>query len=661
MTCKISFIKSIRETTKHHLAVFVATGIMFFIQFIVFFLNVQNVSISALDIANTNYLNDRLLEMTIPSAIYVVPVVISAILLGYDFFRSLHSKKQTDFYESLPIQRKDSFFIRVISAFLVFLIPYVICTVLEIVLLAVYGFINTTHFINLLWNAVCMILIFLTTFFTAALAMIMTGHPVIAAFGFGVFSAYVPILLRYVHSSYAVQYFDTYVGESSFFQYFEYFSPFGLMYRLLDDGYLDWTAKGHIQDFSFIIVMILVAAWLSFYLFLKRPSEAAGRAMAFEKLNPFIRILLVIPISLYIGLGLSLVASIGEKVWMIFGFLIGSVLLHGVIESIFQFDIRAIKSHKRQMVLCFGVCITVALIYWYDVLGYDRYLPDQSDVESISIQTQEHYRYSSTDDGIGKENIETALQLAQNLIEKEAAIYSSNVEWIQFTYHLKNGTVKQRSYAMHLSMTDGLLDKLFATKEVKDDICALYDEDWENVAYIQWNDYVGETALSLSEEELEHLFETYLAEYTPLTYSEMQQTSTLGYIYVNLKEKEDTYIYNYRCDVYPQFTQTIALLERYLSNQDSTKDYGSLSESAIYKYPIISVDLYHDEGSLLIKDTETIELLKEHMIPARDFDKEYYWQKYYYAGVSFLVNNEYIYLDVYIPREVADSLPESTL
>ena len=108
--------------------------------------------------------------------------------------------------------------------------------------------------------------------------------------------------------------------------------------------------------------MILVLFFLTYKLFIKRPSEAAGRAMAFEKCNPVIRILLVIPLSLYLGLYLSSVSNVGTTIWMIVGFILGVILLHGIIESIFQFDIRGLWSHKIQMLSCLAATIGIATL-----------------------------------------------------------------------------------------------------------------------------------------------------------------------------------------------------------------------------------------------------------------------------------------------------------
>ena len=68
MTCKISFIKTIRETLKHHIASIFSVCLVFFIQLIVFFLAVQNYSTAKYDeVLDKNYIVERLNELTLPN------------------------------------------------------------------------------------------------------------------------------------------------------------------------------------------------------------------------------------------------------------------------------------------------------------------------------------------------------------------------------------------------------------------------------------------------------------------------------------------------------------------------------------------------------------------------------------------------------------------
>ncbi len=663
MTCKISFIKSLRETVKHHLAAIFASCIVFFIQLIIFFLSIQNLSSRGLELySDSNYTHNQLLSMTLPSAAFLFPVMFIAVILGFDFFRYLHSKKQTDFFDSFAVTRKDWFVLRIASAFLVFFLPYMICIVTEIILLGVYGYAESLYVTNLIWNAVCMVLLFLITFLATALAMIMTGHTVIAAFGLCIFCGYAPIILRYIHAAYASSYFETYVSEGNLIPYLDYFSPIGLAVKMLSSDYLEWTAAAHTKDFLILIVLILLTLGLSFFLFLRRPSESAGRAMAFEKLNPYIRMFLVIPLSLYIGLYFSMIASVAKIGWMIFGFLFGTFLLHGIIESIFQFDIRGIKAHKRQMVFCFAACLGIAVIYWMDLFGYDRYVPDLNEVKSLAVQapgTGSMYRNHSAYD-IGAENYEKALLLAEKLVEYTDEDTYQNSQWIRYTYRLKNGSVKERSYRMDLAKHRALFDEIYATESYKDDFCQLYNIEIDSIFYLQWGDSLSWHSLRISPEETENLIETYLAEYTPLTYTESRGQASVGQLQIECTDpnREGDFISLYY-DVYPNFTQTISLVEKYLAKTDNNSDYGSLTESPLKKYEILSIDIYKDDETIAITDSETIAVLAENALILEyinnTYDADFDWENYYYAGVNYIADNTRKYVDVMIPCEIVDN------
>ena len=219
MTCKASFFNSIRETMKHHIASTFAVVFAFFIQFLVFFLQIQNLaSEQALNtVNNMGFLHEDLLHLTQPNLIYWIPVIFAAVILAFDYFRYLHSKKQMDFYESLPMKRNVWFLQKAVLSYIVFLVPFLACKALECLLLYAYNFRQSAYFINILWNVIIMILLFSIAWITAVLAMVMTGHPVIAAIGFGIFCGYSPVILRYIYPVYANAFFETYVTSSNYY------------------------------------------------------------------------------------------------------------------------------------------------------------------------------------------------------------------------------------------------------------------------------------------------------------------------------------------------------------------------------------------------------------------------------------------------------------
>lgn len=669
MTCKVSLCKSIQENMKHHLASVFAVCLLFFIKLITFFLQVQNYATRDYTFnSDKEYVLEQLQKMTLPGYGIAILVMFIALFLAFDFFRYLHSKKQTDFFDSLPVRRKDAFITRILSICIIFAVPLIICLSLETVLLVVYHFFQVKYLMNILWSLACMLLIFLATMFTGVLAMIMTGHPVIALLGFGVFSAYAPILLQYIFPAYASQYFDTYASSNEFSSYLYYASPISASIKLVhENAYRSWAPKGHMTDFIAILILIVFVGILSYILFQKRPSESAGRAMAFTKCNPVIRILLVIPLTLYVGLYLSQVASIGSKIWMVFGFVAGTILLHGIIESIFQFDIRGLWSHKKQMLGCFLVSMAIALIFWVDLFHYDEYLPKQNELESIAVDLGEYYDISEVD-GISGEYLDTAYQLAQNLVTQKYAPenrsvqvdtlmtqeYTSEVHSVQIEYRFKNGTVKKRRYYIDTKANRELIDKLYASKEYKDDICELYRDDWKNVKELRLSDGLTAVTLNLTPEERNLLFETYLAEFTPFTYSQKQASTNIAHFIISKDTAKDS-DRQYYCYVYSEFTQTIALLDKYIQNDKSIQHFGAVSESPMKKYNIRSIDIFSDDYPTAISERETIEALKEHIL-LYDYDsiKTIDTENFYEIQVEFATSTGSSYASGTIPREIAD-------
>lgn len=656
MTCKNSYFKLVKETLKHHIASVFISCVVFFIQFIVFFLDVQSYTNSGSELDKV-YMLERLFRITAPNAAYVIPVVIVAIVLAYDFFRYMHSKKQLDFYESLPLKKRDWFILRTTCSLLVFIVPYVLCTLLECLLLIALGGHQTVFFANLFWNGICMILIFLFTWITAVLAMIMTGHPITAFCGFCVFNGYAPILLRYIYPVFADEYFRTYVRDNSRLFYLEYISPIGSAIHLTNSRFNDWTASNHTKDFVIILVLIILVSVITYALFMKRPSEAAGRAMTFEKANPIIRILLVIPVTLYIGIYLNQVASYGNILWMIFGFVIGTCLLHGIIESIFQFDIRGLWSHKLQMLCCFVATIAISCIFWFDIFHYDSYTPELDQLDRITIDFERDQSSASFRDGIGGEYLDEALLLAENLVEQDSRASSTDVEGVRFTYHFNDGSIKQRYYYMNFERNQELVDKIYATKEYKNDVCEVYNGDWSNIGYLRWDDSVSTIPLYMSESQMQHLFETYIAEFTPFTYSQIRREAAIGSF--ELQFGEDEYSRQYPCYVYEDFTQTIQLLNNYIQNTPDISNYGDVTESILSKYEIRQLEFYMKEQMITVTDPKIIEQFREHLVLNEKFYEKYHnydWNDYYDLGISLNTNSGINYTSAVIEKEIADKL-----
>ncbi len=241
MTSRVSFPKLIKELTKNHLASFLITVLTFFIHLIYFLMRIQNIlqttwvsdDITGLATPeNSGFILQEIHELCVPNFGNMLVAMAIGAYLAFDYFRYLHSKKETDFIESLPVRRQEQFQTRLLSSLLIFA---VLCTVtlgieLGVVFSTGYGSLYILQ--NMLWGLLCMFGAFLASWVTVALAMIMTGHSIVAFLGTGVFFCYVPLILNNLIPTYANVFFDTYVYRSpEEMSASYYFSPATLAYK----------------------------------------------------------------------------------------------------------------------------------------------------------------------------------------------------------------------------------------------------------------------------------------------------------------------------------------------------------------------------------------------------------------------------------------------
>ena len=668
MTSRVSFPKLIKELTKNHLASFLITVLTFFIHLIYFLMRIQNilqttwVSDDITELAtpeNAGFILQEIHELCVPNFGNMLVAMAIGAYLAFDYFRYLHSKKETDFIESLPVRRQEQFQTRLLSSLLIFA---VLCTVtlgieLGVVFSTGYGSLYILQ--NMLWGLLCMFGAFLASWVTVALAMIMTGHSIVAFLGTGVFFCYVPLILNNLIPTYANVFFDTYVYRSpEEMSASYYFSPATLAYKLVVDYHLEgWRISRHWTYMVGICVFAIVIGVIAYFLFLRRPSEAAGRAMAFEKANSPIRFLIVIPLALYLGLFLKEMTSFAEMPWLIFGVVVGAALLHGIMECIFHFDIRALLSKKRQLLLTILLSLTFVGFFWFDVFSYDEYVPKKEAVDYVKLEVSlvglsTYDDWGATKNCIRGEAIDDVLSLADELIhpreltDEEMADFSSDN--ITFVYYLKNGRKAYRSYTFNINDIPEILDRMSGTKEFKDDCSPLYSIDRDNIISVTASNGVSSKVLKLTSEERDELFDTYLEEYTPQTFTEMLMEPALMELnieFTTTDEHGSPYNYSHYHFIYKSHTKTLKLLQKY-------NVYPMAQTEGI---DFVQLELYDEEyakeeGPFTITDANVLKELQPFMLPS-DFLFHDYGNEYLHCDITVTVNGEPEYLRVSIHED----------
>ena len=136
---------------------------------------------------------------------------------------------------------------------------------------------------------------------------------------------------------------------------------------------------------------------------------------------------------------------------------------------------------------------------------------------------------------------------------------SGDIE-ISTTFCMKNGNRKVRNYILRSQKAKELYNKLYATREFKKNIYALYTRDYNDIKEITWSGIETEY-LNLTREEKKQFFDTYLSELDGLSYTDVQKTVPVGNIDISIggtmgseNATQDTYY------IYPSFKKTLAFL-----------------------------------------------------------------------------------------------------
>lgn len=674
MTSRVSFPKLLMETLRRHIAAVLITVLGFFIHIIGFFMNVQNIisaeyitaEYSVNELLSGNYITkiapeeleyilQELAELCSPNLTNGIIALIFGAYLAFAFFRYMHSKRETDFYESLPIRRQTWFKTILVSCFALFFVLCAATTGIEIAIIFSTGYGSLSLLQSMLWNLICMTSAFLISWFTTALAMVMTGHPIIAFLGYGVFASYIPLILANLIPVYCQRFFDTYVYSDNS-QIFYYFSPATLIYKMTNSWY-DWKLDEHWTYLIGSLIFIIVIGIVTYLLFLRRPSEAAGRAMAFEKANSVIRFMLVIPLALYAGLFLDEMSTISSIAWLIFGVIFAAFLLHGIMECIFQFDIKAIISKKKQLLATIVVCLGFVCIFWADFLKYDEYIPDANDVKMVKMESHLFGYEDARDmerDWLQGDLVKDALTVAKEIRDSEVPSEDEYyyMDHITFTYVMKNGYEVKREYSYDASKASENLNKLFANQDFKDDYCVLYNIDRSNIVSLSIYNGMESMPLKLSEDEMNELIDNYLEEYSTLEFSQFL-TETASYELIVEYQYDDHSAADYYY-VYPSFTKTLAFLkEKGIVNFYESENI-TLTNMEIFDYYQNHKESYEYQ-SLYISDTNQLNELKQYMI-LNQFKNYIYSDEYLYAEVEVKLETGIDYISVYVKREDIDKV-----
>lgn len=642
MTSKNLFIKMLLQSTKEKIwgVALSVVGLLFAFP-IYAIISIAMIRLSAEnDIARAAILT-RLFRMQVLGE-GNVPVVLCtiglAIYLAVNGFDYLFSRQKVDLYHALSVKRENLFIANYISGILIYAIPYVIFMIVTIIIGNINGMLDGRSIEVAMQMLVINITAFLLIYTSGIVGVMLVGNRAVGVIMIAVINMYFPVLDGII-DMFKQDYFDTYY--SSYFlsdNWLSNISPIGAYMAVLNKLQSFKMAP----DFSIksvlpIVIASLVAFVITLLLYKIRPSEAAGKALAFKKSERALSVFILI-IGALAG-GSFLVAVIGYEAkdqtgWLMFGMISTAIIGHFILQGIFYQDFKALGKKLSNPVLALAIAGLIAAIFILDLTNFDGYIPAKDEFESAALSSyslqsgieyfdfnqeinewgytevvkdQAEYRLDNmklTDYELIKSLVEKGIEQTKRLRQSNADDFPNNTVEIVVKYNLKNGKEKYRSYIFETKDVIDEYTKFFETNEYKETVYPILADN--NIEYdsLEYFDGVNMSNLKgLSKEQKEKLVDVCKAETYELKAAETINEVPIGYIYVNHIDNSTGYPNYYSVDktfVYPSFEKTISLLKEYGVDVDTFKDAS--------KVDVITISRYTDEGEKVVRynDTEKI-------------------------------------------------------
>jgi len=292
----------------------------------------------------------------------------------------MHSKRQVDFYHALPISRSKLFGVNYLAGIISILIPLVINLLITLIIVASYGFGGYVDASLLIYSIIISIVLFTTAYTTVALAVVLTGNGVVSGLIALVFlaggSAFVAMLMGATDV-----FFTTYYQAIHNWQTIMYYcSPVGNYFGLMDGTF------SMSRTLAVALIYLVILLILALLLYRRRPSEAAAKALAFDKSKPFIKYPIVLLAAFVFALIFHQTGDYNTGYfWWFFGAVCGSIILAQVIEIVYRFDFRAIR--KGWVGLIIFLAVFCGFSAWLIHYGerYDKFLPAEDEVVAVNV------------------------------------------------------------------------------------------------------------------------------------------------------------------------------------------------------------------------------------------------------------------------------------
>lgn len=518
---------------------------------------------------------------------YFLFVIGLAMLIGIQGYSYVYSRRKLDLYMSVPVDAKNRFFIIYVNGLSIYLFPQLIGILMSVLIAISQNAMDGMILGKLIISYLMQNVLFFAVYNVVILAVMITGNILITIACFcGML--FLGEIVSIIISSYKDIFFITYQAYFGHYNYGTgiYTWYFNSMNEILMNSSMTLVLPLVLAAIGKLLGVAVLGLLLSFFTYRRRTAEAAGKAICFPILKYFVKFFVIIITALAAG---AIFYSLSEQnvVFLIVG-LIGAGLLTGmIIEAVFAYDVKASVKHLFSTVFSVMVAGAIFAIFYFDLIGYDSYIPKVDQIESYAISYpnvvdyQNYYMlkedgesiYIGLDEYITNymylEDAEAIVKLAEKNVamldevsasEKEINT-PSNYIYCPVLYRLKSGRcitrilyidVNDESNVAYLNRIMGQNAFLKGVFQVCDDVSRESVAPVE-AAYTVQNYLKCEMKVS----DLEDFYQIWVQDMQKhFDYTLISEKKEIGFVAYRLKQYDE-----WNLPVYENFYDTIAWLE----------------------------------------------------------------------------------------------------
>ena len=547
--------------------------------------------------------------------------IIFGAVLAIQGFSWLFSNEKTDFYNCQPFTAKQRFTYVFANGILIYTIPLVISTALALLIASAMDALTGMILTESLIGMVRLIVLFLSGYCFAILAVMQAGR--------GIYAAIMTFIMICSESLVYIMY-QAYAGTFLRTWYYMSFDRWPSLTPLYAIGLPQWTLnqqsgwyysiptpyilRGILADMIPADLTSLAVGGLcltgALVLYRRRHAEYAGSSVLFRPA----RVIFLLWTAVYTALTGGIIvqqifttgAESGRPVSPVPVVCAGitAVITAAVVQGVYDRDLRRCFAHIWQHIASVVGAVAIFLIFCLDLTGYDRYVPDVSQVSDAALyaSTEQGFSYPGRDaDGEIRFNIygsnhilremkltgaelDALLRIAGRGMEcqrsNEYEPYGNGWDAV-VSYRLKSGKTVMRSIRIPYDIDAADMDAVIGSDTYRQTLFPIYSDAAaekmsDRSARISF--WRGGSSKTVSGELYAAFAAAYKADLESYSFSQASNECSIGRV--------ETYSMNYTFDetyeVYPSFTRTIELLKSSgLYIDDFTAD--SIDEITVYK------------------------------------------------------------------------------